>query len=179
MTLRLLVDLLALRENARHISKDKISPVAAFSVGLDREIEQDDPSKAPTPDEANFHLQNKPRGIVDIAAVTRFDKQFAGSLSQVLNVSVTRDGRIGNIGRSDAVEKAALNGLLDHTRDQIGALADGILTGNISIRPYMLGGQSPCARCELQDVCRFDRGLGRYEHLESLDRQEMIERVSK
>jgi ATP-dependent helicase/nuclease subunit B len=178
VSLKLLVDLLALRENSRHLSKEKITPVAAFCVGLYRDIKHDDPAKAPSPEEPRFHLQNKPRGIVDIAAVPKFDKQFTGKLSEVLNVSINQDGQIGNQARSDAVQTHSLNRLLNHTRDTIAQLAQGILAGTISVKPYRLAKQTPCSRCEYQDLCRFDPAAPDYDHLELIDRQEMLKRVS-
>jgi ATP-dependent helicase/nuclease subunit B len=178
VSLRLLIDLLALRENVRHVSKEPASPVAAFCVGMHRGIEEDDPSKAASPEDPKFHLQNKPRGIFDVAALRRFDKDYAGKTSEVLNAFITKENRIGNLGKSDAVESGTLNGLLDLVREKIAELGEGILAGNISIRPYRLGDRSPCSHCEFQDVCRFDRARGHYENLENFGREEMIRRVS-
>jgi ATP-dependent helicase/nuclease subunit B len=177
VNLRLLVDLLALGQNGRHLSKQPIAPVAAFSVGLIRKIEEKDPAKCPSADDPKFHLQNKPRGIFDFSAVRRLDKMIERR-SDVLQVMIKGDETIGEPNKSDAVEPDQLAALLKHTQKQIGKLADGILTGRIEVRPFRIGRQTPCAHCELRDVCRIDPATGPYETLNAMDRAEMLRRVT-
>jgi ATP-dependent helicase/nuclease subunit B len=178
IALRLLIDLLALRQNGGQLAKSRVVPVAALTVGLLRDVEPKDPADSLSPDDPKFHLQNKPRGIVDFSVARKLDKQLNGGMSDVLNVAIKKDGGISNPDKSDAVESDQLAGLLAHTEAQIGRLADGILSGRIDVRPYRLGQRTPCPYCELRDLCRFNSALGPYESLKSIGRKEMLEQVS-
>jgi len=60
---------------------------------------------------------------------------------------------------------------------RIGQIAEQILSGQINIRPYRLGTETPCPRCEFRDLCRFDPTPGGYVELRAVKREELLERM--
>jgi ATP-dependent helicase/nuclease subunit B len=180
LSLQLLTCLLVLQQNGKNLSQGKLTPVAAFYVQLLREIEETDPLKKPARDDEGFNLLVQPRGIFDFDHRNKFDKQLISGKSEVLNVFVKKeDGEIGHENVSDAVCANQLASLLSHAENLIGELADGILSGDISVRPYRINQKTPCPRCEFRDVCRFEPAPRAYEDLPSLDRREMLRKVEE
>src|SRR5437588_753096 len=81
---------------------------------------------------------------------------WASVKSSVVQAHLTKkDGASAKRG-SDLVEPEELTALLSRVRHRLGELADKILDGEIGIRPYMLGDDTPCPKCEYHDVCRFE-----------------------
>ena len=64
---------------------------------------------------------------------------------------------------------------------RIGALGieplqpDAIVGGDVSVKPYLLGKQSPCPRCEYRSVCRFDVTLNGYNVMRGINRSELLQ----
>ena len=65
--------------------------------------------------------------------------------------------------------------LLDHTRGQIGRLADSILDGEIGVRPVRLGEWTPCRWCPYGAVCRIEPLMGNVRELAKLTRVEVLD----
>jgi ATP-dependent helicase/nuclease subunit B len=178
LSLQLLTCLLVLQQNGKHLSNGKITPVAAFYVQMLREIVDGDPQNIVDPNDERFRLSVKPRGIFDFDHYRQFDKQLISGRSDVLNVHVKKeDGELGNEHVSDAVRPGQMAALLVHAKKLIGDLAERILSGDISVRPYQINQKTPCPRCEFRDVCRFQPAPRAYADLESLDRREMLQKV--
>jgi ATP-dependent helicase/nuclease subunit B len=169
LALQLLTYLLVLRENGAKLLDRPLTPVAAFYVQVLRRLKRvDHPGEAVTPDEPEFDLQIKPRGLFDIACAEDLDTALAGGASKVVSLVKTKDGRISRRG-SDAVESAEFSALLGYVARRIGELADQIIEGQIAASPYRLGAESPCPHCDFRSVCRFDPAINRYNTLERLD----------
>ena len=56
-----------------------------------------------------------------------------------------------------------------------------ILTGNVEIKPYILGGSTGCDYCPYHAVCGFDEKLEGYEYrkFDKLDKEEALEKMRK
>ena len=67
--------------------------------------------------------------------------------------------------------------LMRFVRRQIVELADEIISGEVSVSPYLIGKVTPCQRCDLLSVCRLDRTINRYRVLETLDRAAALGRI--
>jgi ATP-dependent helicase/DNAse subunit B len=84
-----------------------------------------------------------------------------------------KDGSPGYLDNSDAANAAGFNSVLDHVRRKLGELADGILTGDVSPRPYRLGTFSPCSWCEMATACRYDSSFEPARHLDTMKRSDI------
>jgi ATP-dependent helicase/nuclease subunit B len=178
LSLRLPIYLLALADGGFNLAQAPLAPAAAFSVQLPRHVADGDPNAAIGPDDPRFHLLIKPRGIFDFDAIRALDSELRnGQTSEVVSARVNKDGRPGRSSGGDAATGEELAALLEHVRRTIGELADGILAGVIAVAPYRLNKQSPCARCEFKDVCRFDPQVDHYDHLAPMKREQVLAKV--
>ncbi|HWR06020.1 helicase-exonuclease AddAB subunit AddB [Sporomusa sp.] len=55
--------------------------------------------------------------------------------------------------------------LLAHVEEQLVAVAEAILAGETTIRPYRLDKATPCGYCAFRPVCQFDRHLPENDYL--------------
>jgi ATP-dependent helicase/nuclease subunit B len=159
LDLQLLTYMLALLQRGETIAGRPITPIGAFYAALAPQRETvDHPDAAPSDDELG--ADHKPRGVIDADRVELLDRELTpGSRSAVLNVRRNKDGHIGNRDRSDAIEGDELGRVTAYARHKIGSLADHILDGDVTVRPYQLGTEMPCTFCEFRAVCRFDREI--------------------
>jgi ATP-dependent helicase/nuclease subunit B len=176
--LQLLSYLLVLEKNGRHLTREgNLSPAAAFCVGLSRSVRKDDPLNAPAPDDPRFHLMVKPRGVFDLRVARQLDNSLTEGNSEVVQLYIKKDGAVGHPDRSDAAAGAEFSALLRHMEHRIGQIADEIMAGRIDIRPYRMGLDTPCPRCEFRALCRLEPSPGCYDDLETMKRDQMLQRV--
>ncbi len=178
--LQLLSYLLVLEKNGQHLTNEgNLSPAAAFCVQLSRSVRKDDPLKAPASDEPKFHLMEKPRGVFDLRIARQLDNSLADGNSEVVQLFVKKDGTIGRPESSDAAGSPEFAALLRHVENRIGQIADEIMSGRIDIRPYRMGLDTPCPRCEFRALCRLEPSPGCYDDLEPMKRDQMLQRVAE
>jgi ATP-dependent helicase/nuclease subunit B len=178
LCLRLMVNLLVLEKIGPGVIKDaKVTPSAAFCVQLLRPVRAGDPGEALSPEEPEFHLQVKPRGIFDLRVARELDRELTEGYSQVVQLYLKRDGGVGHPDKSDAATSQEFSTLLRHVEARIGQIADEIIGGRIDIRPYRIGTETPCPRCEFRALCRLEPAPGCYDDLKPIARPEMLARV--
>jgi ATP-dependent helicase/nuclease subunit B len=176
--LQLLSYLLVLEKNGRHLTPDgNLSPAAAFCVQLSRSVRKDDPLNSPAPDDPRFHLMVKPRGVFDLRIARQLDNSLTEGNSEVIQLFIKKDGAVGRPESSDAAVGAEFSALLRHIEQRIGRIADEIMAGRIDIRPYRMGLETPCPRCEFRALCRLEPNPGCYDDLEIMKRDQMLKRV--
>jgi ATP-dependent helicase/nuclease subunit B len=179
LSLQLLTYLLVLQSTGQELVGRPLTPAAAFYVRLLRQLEDiRHPSDALSPDDPKFDLQVKPRGVFDSNFVRALDSDLVTGPSDVVQVHVNRDGAIGKRNYSDAAGPDEFAALLRLVRQRIGETVDRLLSGDIRVLPVRIRQESPCARCDFCSVCRFDPAVNRYRVLESLNREEVLSRVS-
>jgi ATP-dependent helicase/nuclease subunit B len=179
LSLQLLTYLLLLEKNGRQLHKQgKITPAAAFCVQLLRSVEKADPASAPSPDDPQFHLRTKPRGLFDHRIARHLDKNLTEGASDVVQLFIKKDGSVGRANTSDSVPAEQFADLLRHVERRVGQLADEIIAGKIDIHPYRIGTQTPCPSCEFHSLCRLEPNPGCYNDLEPLSREELFERIA-
>ncbi len=179
LSLQLLTYLLVIQENGQELVGHKLTPAAAFLLQLLRSPDKvDHPAEGILPDDPNFHLRIKPRGILDARAIKSLDANLTEGASDVINVFINKTGERGRVGTSDAVEQAEFEALLQHVEKRLGELADQIATGNIAVTPHMLVRKTPCSHCEFRSVCRFEPGLNQYRMLQPMKRDDVITAVT-
>ncbi|MCB9865746.1 MAG: PD-(D/E)XK nuclease family protein [Phycisphaerales bacterium] len=176
LSLQLLGYLLALAERGETVAGRAIIPVGAFYVSLLRKYRAvdspDDVAADAGPEEFT------PRGIVDASRLPLLERDLpASGWAKVFKVFLKQDGSLGHVDRTDAATAGQFQALLRHTRRQLGALADGVLDGDVAVSPYRLRDFSPCHWCDMRAVCRFEFGDPGMRHLEALKRGEVLDRV--
>lgn len=88
----------------------------------------------------------------------------AGEISEFLPVSITAKGGINMRSTACASSEEAVL-LMRHTKKCIGKAQSDILSGNIPISPYSMGGFAPCEYCEYMQVCKFDNKVHSYRNI--------------
>ena len=121
----------------------------------------------------------RPRGLISADFFEALeDAQGQTGWSSFYTMYRKSDGTIGNIDRSDGADAASFQAMLDHTRSKLGELADGILDGDVAVRPHRLGTLSPCSWCPMGGVCRFEMGISEVRFLETLKRSDVFKRLT-
>ena len=170
--------LLVLADRGRTLGGRAIQPAAAFYVSLIETYRAvDHPSDAEEAD-ADAAGVFAPRGVLNMDRMEALDAGFAGSgRSEVYHAARKRDGGIARVDASDAVEADDFRRLLEHTRRRLGEWADGVLDGEVAVRPYRMGDFSPCGWCKYAAVCRFESGRTPVRDLPALKRSEVFDRL--
>ncbi len=114
-----------------------------------------------------------------------FDGRFAGKLdrgaikdSEFYNFFVTKEGSpYGRYNTLGAMKPEDFEKALRFTGGKIIELAEGIVSGKISVTPYRLGTEKACDMCIYRSVCRFDWQVNDYNHLESVNKVEVLEKI--
>ena len=178
LSLQLLTYLLVIQANGEELVGKTLTPAAAFLVQLLRSpLAVDHPSEAMSPDDPEFRLRIKPRGILDQRAIKSLDSGPIDGHSKVIGAYVNKGGEPGFKNTTDIADQSEFESLLLHVEQRLGDLADQILTGDVTVAPYMLVGQAPCSRCEFRSVCRFEPGVNRYRMLPGMKREEVLSAV--
>ncbi len=172
LSLQLLTGLLALAGAGR--------PAAAFYLQTTRGISPvKHPDEALDPDDPKHLLRVKPRGVVEGGFVNALDSSLgAGGKSDVVQVTVNKDGSFGNRRASDVADKVEFEALLAHVKKKLGDLADGVLSGEVGVHPYRIGTDTPCPKCGYKSVCRFDPSVDRYRNLAPMGKEEVFKRLT-
>jgi ATP-dependent helicase/nuclease subunit B len=178
ISLQLLTYLLVLQNAGQQLAGRPLTPAAAFYVKLLRKLESvPHPADATPPTDEKFNLKVKPRGIFDRRFVGALDSELESGASDVVKLYIKKDGGIG--ANSDAAEPEPFAALLSLVRVRIGQLADQIVEGDVRVRPYRIGTNTPCPACPYRSVCRFEPVLDGYHALMTMSRDEVIERATK
>lgn len=178
LSLQLLTYLLVIQANRACLPHENLRPAGAFYLQLRRPLESvKDPAKTPSPNNPEFHIKIKPRGLINGEAATCLDPNLnPGERSELFKIQLKTDGSFSQKG-CDAVPVQQFEQIIDFVRDKIGELADQIIAGYIKVEPYLIHSESPCSRCDFARVCRFDRQINRYKVLPELGQIEALEQI--
>ena len=179
LNLQLLVYILVVQEGAASLLGRPLQPAAAFLLGVLRSPQLvEHPDEAKGPEDPDFHLRVKPRGVIRERAIADFDQNLAASgNSPVVQVRLTKEGQVGWRGSSDVASDAEFAGLLQLADRRIGELADRIMDGDIEVKPYWLNQKTPCATCDYRSVCRFEPGINGYRVLPGMRRDQVLVQI--
>jgi ATP-dependent helicase/nuclease subunit B len=177
LSLQLLSSLLVLEAHADRLSGRTLEASGAFYHQLIRKIESvDHPEECVGPTDPTWHLKLKPRGLFDLSALPKFDKELTTGNSEVVQAFIKQDGTLGRANFSDAASSQDFRALLELTAAKLAEIGAAILSGRIDIAPYRLSDHSPCPHCEYRSLCRFDPAINKYNFLPSLSRHEVLGR---
>jgi ATP-dependent helicase/nuclease subunit B len=178
LSLELLTYLLVLEASGEVLSGRKLTPAAAFYVRMLRWMgDVKHPTEAIGQDDPAFHLATKPRGVIDQQFAQAMDTELTTGTSEVISAMIKKDGTFGKKNSTDVATAQELSGLLNHVRQRLGELADGVLEGNIAIAPYMIGTKTPCPQCSYRVVCRFE--THGYRAMSKMNREEVLRLMVK
>ena len=128
--------------------------------------------------EGTEKFSHKAKGIFNGQFASELDGAAASRWSDYYNFYVKQDGDVyGNYGSSGALKPADFEKVLSFVERKIVELAEGIVSGDIKVGPYMLGTKTPCGWCDYRAVCRFDWQVNEYNRLESMGKEEALEKM--
>jgi len=118
------------------------------------------------------------RGIFNGRIFRQLDGQVCTGWNKFYNFYISKSGdQYGDYGKSGALRPNDFQGVLRFTKKKIVELGEQILSGKIDVRPYRLGGKSPCGYCRYKAVCRFDWQINEYNFLETLGKTKVLEQI--
>lgn len=119
----------------------------------------------------------KAKGIFDGRFAQELDSE-ASRNSRFYNFYVTKDGEpYGSYSSRGALKPLDFEKVLRFAEEKIIQLAGAIASGEIGIKPYRLSQNSPCSYCKYKSVCRFDWQINDYNFLESVNKDQALERI--
>ena len=117
----------------------------------------------------------KAKGIFNGDYYQFLDSTVESRWSRFYGFSISAENQqYGNYDISSALRPDDFEGLLRFTENKIIELAQRILSGDISIRPYRLGTESPCSYCEFKALCRFDWQINDYNFLPYVSKPDVL-----
>lgn len=170
LTLQLVGYLLAVKAAGRTLAGRTVKPIAALYLPLLEPYQT-----VPHPAEQK-RVSYQWRGIADASAIKALDADVGpGGASKYLAVRLTRCGE--PYANCDAARSDHFAALMTHVGRQIGALADRLLDGDITISPYRLRRAMPCSFCMYKPVCRYEIETQPPRTLVSLRKQDVFEQI--
>ncbi len=155
LSLQLPLYLAVLRAGGAAAAGGPVRAAGAFFVSLSPAYESVDHPSDYDPEKARSKGPHRPRGIFADDAIPLLESAERGRLVHY-SALLKADGRLGDVERSDAAPRAALERLLDEALKKAGALAHEIARGEVAVAPYRLRDESPCEHCEFRMACRFE-----------------------
>lgn len=178
LSLQLVAYLLVLERGGFTTSGRPIRPIGAFYVSLTpRYIAVDHPAEELPVKQAVLGAHG-PRGLLDAEHIGVLDATLDKGHSPFYSFYRNKEGGMGHADSGDGADAPTFRAVLDHVRRRLGELADGVLDGDVSVKPYRLGNFSPCSWCPMSSVCRFEMGINDVRYLESLKRSEVFKRIA-
>lgn len=178
LSLQLPAYLLALALSGRSLAGRPVRPIAALYVSLVPQYHLVDHPALADARTVGQRGTYRPRGLLLAGAFEALDRSTAAGWSEQYNVFRKKDGSLGHLDSSDAADAGSFQAVIEHTRAKLGELGDGILDGDVAVRPYRLGTFSPCSWCTMASVCRFEMGICDVRFLETLKRSDVFQRLT-
>ncbi|MDO8303765.1 MAG: exodeoxyribonuclease V subunit gamma [Sedimentisphaerales bacterium] len=154
---------------------DRVNPVGAFYMPIDVGTQRADIDELETKAEK---FRRKAKGLFNGEMADILDSQLKSGWSSFYNYSISKDdGVFGNYINSGALKPEDFQEVLAFAKTKVIELANRIVAGDIAVRPYRLGGVSPCSMCEFMPLCRFDWHINDYNFMESLNKTAVLEKI--
>nr|WP_207714906.1 helicase-exonuclease AddAB subunit AddB [Clostridium estertheticum] len=94
--------------------------------------------------------------LADTKIIREMDRNIEGA-SLVVPASIKKNGELGS--RSSVATKEQFDMLLNHVKENLIKTCEGMLSGEIDIKPYKKKDITPCSYCEYTAICQFDPTL--------------------
>jgi ATP-dependent helicase/nuclease subunit B len=126
----------------------------------------------------NLKFAHKARGVFNGDYASLLDSTAAKD-SHYYNFYVTKEGDpYGKYNSYGALKPTDFEAFMNFGSRKIIDIAEQITSGKITALPYRLGTDSPCKQCEYKPVCRFDWQINNYNLLVSVNKQQVLERIT-
>ena len=120
----------------------------------------------------------KARGIIDGRFAHLLNREEKTGWDRYYNFAFDKSGQpYSYFATSGALKGEQFDAVIDAAKSRITAFAQRIFGGEIEIKPYRLAKQSPCGNCDYAALCRFDWQINDYNVLESLSKQQVVEKT--
>jgi ATP-dependent helicase/nuclease subunit B len=154
---------------------DSVHPIGAFYMPIDIGTQRIDIDELETQAEK---FRRKAKGLFNGEMADVLDTQAPAGWDQFYNFYVSqKDGSYGSYGISGALKPEDFQKVLAFAKIKVIELAKRIVAGDIAVRPYRLGGASPCTVCEFMPLCRFDWHINDYNFMESMNKTAVLEKI--
>lgn len=156
----------------------KVSPAGIFYYNIDNPMV--DGEAGDTTETIDKKIQEKLRmnGLVNDKeeVIDLLDAEF-DKKSDVIPVTKNKDGSLSKA--SKVVEERDFSMLMNFVNKKIVDLGQGIMSGDVSIRPYEFDNRTACDYCKLKSVCGFDKKLPGYQYkkLQKFSEEEILEKI--
>ncbi len=125
-------------------------------------------------------FEYKAKGIFNGEFFQQLDDSANSGWGKYYNFRIsTKNEQYGDYGKSGALKPDDFESILEFTGQRIVEMAEEILSSRIEVKPYRLGTESPCGYCKYKPVCRFDWQINEYNFLQSLNKLQVLEKMSR
>ena len=125
--------------------------------------------------EMGERFQYKANGIFDGRTFELLDGETKSGSSEYYNVRLSKnDSQYGYYGTSGVLKPADFQKFLAFAETKIAQLGERIISGIISIEPYMLSRKIPCTFCSYKPLCRFDWQINDYNRLQHASKADIL-----
>jgi len=128
--------------------------------------------------ENNNKFSHKAKGVFNGEYFRSLDSSSAKD-SHFYNFFVTKEGDpYGKYNYLGALRPADFEAFLKFSSQKIAQIAGQIVSGKITAEPYRLKDKSPCEHCDYMPVCRFDWQINNYNHLDVVDKTQVLAKIT-
>lgn len=161
LQLQLLLYMDAFLKTGKVITHDEPQVAGVFYFRIMDPVIKASDLKGREPEEALFKQFSMSGLVCDDQEVLKalddvFDAPEGKTGSEIMNVGMSKDGKV----TGSAVSRYKYGKLMEYTLSKAGEIGEKIADGDVSIKPVINKGSSPCDYCEYASVCRFDSGMG-------------------
>lgn len=180
LQIQLLTYLDAMLKNESEISEEPIFPAGILYFKIDdpvikakNNLDEEELEKA-----IMKALKMKGLLLADTKIIREMDRNIEGA-SLVVPASIKKDGQLGS--RSSVATAEQFDMLLNHVKENLINTCEGMLSGEIDIKPYKKKDATPCSYCEYTSICQFDPTLkeNTYKTIKDKRDKEIWELLSK
>lgn len=137
--------------------------------------------------EDKIRQEFKMKGLIlaDVNIIKKMDTNIENEpkgISKIIPATLKKDGELSSRGTS-AVTKEQFEYLQKYMEKIIKQISEGILGGNIDVKPYYNSGnkRTPCEYCKYKSICRFDENstCNNYNYLSNLNKEAIMEIIKE
>ena len=137
--------------------------------------------------EEKIKQEFKMKGLIlaDVNIVKKMDTNIENEpkgVSKIIPATIKKDGELSSKGTS-AVTREQFEYLQRYMEKIITQISEGILGGNIEVKPYYNTGnkKTPCEYCKYKSICRFDENSkgNRKNYLTNLNKETIMELIKE
>jgi len=158
LQIQLLTYLDAMLRNESEISEEPIFPAGILYFKIDDPVIKAKNNLDEEELEKAIMKALKMKGLLlsDTKIIREMDRNIEGA-SLVVPASIKKNGELGS--RSSVATVEQFDMLLSHVKENLIKTCEGMLSGEIDIKPYKKKDITPCSYCEYTAICQFDPTL--------------------